>query len=41
MTRLEDIKDYIVEHCDEDVIVFEDPSYCKAFAGLSDDGRAV
>lgn len=41
MTRLEDIKDYIVEHYDGDVIVFDDPSYCKAFVGLSDDGRAV
>lgn len=41
MKRLEEIKEYIVEHDGENVIVFEDPSFCKAFIGLSEDGRAV
>lgn len=39
--KIEDLKEYITERGYEDTIVFENPSYVTAVAGLTDDGRVV
>ena len=37
----DEINDYFKEMGIEDAIIFETPSYCSAFIGISHDGRAV
>lgn len=39
--ELNELKELITEYTDEDVIVFDNPSYTTAFIGLSNDNRAV
>ena len=41
MTTLDEIKEYLCDHGYESTIVFDNPSYCKAFLGVSSDGNAV
>jgi len=41
MKTLEEIKEYLCDHGYEETIVFENPSYCEAFIGITTDGRAV
>ena len=38
---LEQIKEYLNDHCYEDTLVFESPDYANAFLGVTDEGRAV
>lgn len=37
----EQVKEYLCDHGWEESIVFENPSYCDAFIGVSSDGNAV
>lgn len=41
MKTQEEIKEYLCEHGYEETIVFENPSYCEAFLGVTSDGNAV
>lgn len=41
MKTLEEVKEYITERYDEDVIVYDSPSYAEAFIGISNDNRAI
>lgn len=41
MVTLERIKEFLCDNGCEDAIVFENPEFCKAFLGVSDDGRLV
>lgn len=35
------VKEYIEEHWEDPVVIFENPDYEDAFIGISHDGRAV
>ncbi len=37
----EEVKEYLCDNGWEESIVFENPSYCEAFVGVSSDGNAV
>lgn len=39
--ELNELKELITDHTDEEVIVFDNPSYTTAFIGLSNDNCAV
>ena len=39
--KQEQVKEYLCDHGWEESIVFENPSYCDAFIGVSSDGNAV
>ena len=36
-----ELRDYLLENGYEDTVIFTNPSYSKAFIGVSTDGRAI
>ena len=37
----DEIKEYLTEHGHEDALIFENPDFDSAFAGVTHDGRAL
>ena len=41
LRTLDEVKDYLIDTGNEDVIIFQNPDYATAFLGITTSGRAV